>query len=326
MADKLKENEQITINRETLRQMLMKNGLWQKRRKRSKHLKWRTPKEHLGQLVQLDGFSHKWVEGGNEYWTLIKFIDDATKRTFARFYPSESYEHVVDLTIRYINKFGKPVAVYSDRGGVYKVNNGNENDDRITQYERALNEIGIELKHAYSPQAKGRIERSFLTDQDRLVKELQLRNITGMEQANEFLETVYLPKHNEKYERLPKNPIDLHTPHDGTALDDVFAIIEQRTVANDWTIRYKNKILQIQSDKPAIVKPRDIVTVHERLNGTIYLTIRLSRLNFKQIQYKPILKQKGQNLQQPKPFQPSMNHPWGQVWSSRKSDISTLLK
>ena len=140
------------------------------------------------------------------------------------------------------------------------------------------------------------------------------------------METVYLSKHNEKYERLPKNPIDLHTPHDGTALDDVFAIIEQRTVANDWTIRYKNKILQIQSDKPAIVKPRDIVTVHERLNGTIYLTIRLSRLNFKQIQYKPILKQKGQNLQQPKPFKPSMNHPWRQAWSSRKQDISTLLK
>lgn len=326
MAEKLQENEHITLNRETVRLMLIKNGQWQKKRKRSKHRKWREPKEHLGQLVQLDGSPHKWIQGSDTYWTLIKFIDDATKRTYARFYPSEAHAHVVDLTIRYIKKYGKPAAVYTDRGGVYKVNNGNENDDLITQYERALSEIGIELKHAYSPQAKGRIERSFATDQDRLVKELRLRNITTMEQANEFLETAYLPKHNEKYERLPKNAFDLHTPHKGAGLEDIFAVIEQRKVANDWTIRYRNKILQIESNRPAIVKPKDIVTVHERRDGTIYLSIRSSHINFKQIQYKPILKQEGQNLQQHKPFKPGSDHPWRRAWAERKVDISTLQK
>jgi hypothetical protein len=326
LAEKLQENEHITLNRETVRLMLIKNGQWQKKRKRCKHRKWREPKEHLGQLVQLDGSPHKWIQGSDTYWTLIKFIDDATKRTYARFYPSEAHEHVVDLTIRYIKKYGKPAAVYTDRGGVYKVNKGNENNDLITQYERALSEIDIELKHAYSPQAKGRIERSFSTDQDRLVKELKLHNITTMEQANEFLETVYLPKHNERFERLPKNEIDLHISHNGCELADVFAVIEQRTVANDWTIKYRNKILQIESTRPAIVRPKDIVTVHERLDGTIYLTIRSSCVDFKQIQYKPILKREGKNTQSYKPFKPSMNHPWRRACSQRKADISTLRK
>ena len=326
MAEKLEENEHITLNRETVRLMLIKNGQWQKKRKRNKHRKWREPKEHSGQLVQLDGSPHKWIESSDTYWTLIKFIDDTTKRTYARFYPSEAHEHVVDRTIRYIKKYGKPVAIYTDRAGVYKVNNGNENGDLTTQYERALSEIDIELKHAYSPQAKGRIERSFSTDQDRLVKELKLHNITTMEQANEFLETVYLSKHNEKFERLPKNRIDLHTHHVGPKLENVFAVVEQRTVANDWTIRYKNKILQIESNRPAIVRPKNVVTVHERLDGTIFLTIRSTRINFKQIKYKPILKREGENLQHYKSFKPSIDHPWRQAWPQRKADISILEK
>ena len=326
MAEKLEENEHIKLNRETVRLMLIKNGLWQKKRKRNKHRKWREPKEHLGQLVQLDGSPHKWIQGSDTYWTLIKFIDDATKRTYARFYPSEAHKYVVDLTIRYIKKYGKPAVVYTDRGGVYKVNSGNENDELITQYERALSEINIELKHAHSPQAKGRVERSFSTDQDRLVKELKLHNITTMEQANEFLETVYLPRHNEKFERLPKNEADLHVHHIGPKLEDVFATIEQRTVTNDWTVRYKNKILQIESSRPAIVRPKDIIAVHERLDGTIYLTIRSSCINFRQIQYKPILKHKREILHQPKPVKPGINHPWRQAWSKRKADISTLRK
>ena len=326
MAEKLEENEHIQIHHETLRLMLIANGLHAVRRKSRKHRKWREPKEHLGQMVQLDGSPHLWIEGCPVYWTLIKFIDDATKRTYARFYLSESHANVVDLTIRYINKYGKPRSIYTDRGGVYKVNTHNENDDYITQYERSLNEIDIELKHANSPEAKGRIERSFKTDQDRLVKEMHLRGITTIEQANVFLENEYLPRNNARFERLPKNPVNLHVPHQGKSLEDVFTIVAQRTVTNDWTIRYKNKFLQIDSSRPAIVKPKDIITVHERLDGTLYLTIRSSSINFKEINYKPILKREGEKIVQDRIFKPGINHPWRRYSNNPKPDISTLLK
>lgn len=326
MAEKLEENEHIQIHHETLRLMLIANGLHAIRRKRRKHRKWREPKEHLGQMLQLDGSPHLWIEGGSVYWTLIKFIDDATKRTYARFYLSESHANVVDLSIRYINKYGKPRSIYTDRGGVYKVNTHNENDDYITQYERSLNEIDIQLKHANSPEAKGRIERSFKTDQDRLVKEMHLRGITTIEQANTFLENEYLPRHNARFECLPKNPVDLHVPHHGKPLEDVFTIVAQRTVANDWTVRYRNKLLQIDSSRPAIVKPKDIITVHERLDGTLYLTIRSSIINFKEINYKPILKREGEKVVQDRVFKPGINHPWRHSSNNQKQDISTLLK
>lgn len=326
MAEKLEENEHISVNHETLRLMLIANGLHATRRKSRKHRKWREPKEHLGQMLQLDGSPHLWIAGGSVYWTLIKFIDDATKRTYARFYLSESHANVVDLTIRYINKYGKPRSIYTDRGGVYKVNTHNENDDYITQYEHSLNEIDIELKHANSPEAKGRIERSFKTDQDRLVKEMYLRGITTIEQANAFLENEYLPCHNARFERLPKNPVDLHVPHHGKPLEDVFAIVAQRTVTNDWTVRYRNKLLQIDSSRPAIVKSKDVITVHERLDGTLYLTIRSSLINFKEINYKPILKREGAKIVQDRVFKPGINHPWRRYSNNQKPDISTLLK
>lgn len=310
MSEKLAENDDIFVNRETLRLLLIDNGLWEKQRKRTRRRRWREPKAHYGQMIQLDGSPHIWVAGSKEYWTLIKMIDDATGKVFARFYPSESYKHVSDLTIRYIKTHGKPASIYTDRGGVFKVNVANENDDLITQYERALSDLDIVLIHAYSPQAKGRVERSFKTDQDRLVKELALRGITSMDKANEFLESYYLAKHNTKYARQPKNTADLHVPYNGKNLTDIFTIIGTRKVANDWTIRYKNKLLQLETTRPAIVKPKDIVTVHERLDGSIFLTIRSMLITHKEILFKPILKQDGQKPILQAPYKPNIDHPW----------------
>jgi len=310
MAEKLAENEHIKINRETLRLLLIDKELWKKQRKRVKHRQWREPKEHCGQMVQLDGSRHIWVSGSGTYWTLIKIIDDATGKVFARFYPSESYEHVADLTIRYIKTYGKPASIYTDCGGVFKVNKSNENNDYITQYERALGAIGIVLIHAYSPQAKGRVERSFQTDQDRLVKELSLRSVTSMEKANEYLESEYLKNHNAKYARQAKNPIDIHSPYQGKDLVDIFAIISTRRVANDWTIRYNNKILQIDSTRPVIVKPKDTITVHERLDGIIYLTIRSIPVTYKEIASKLIQKKDVDKPLLQIPYKPKIDHPW----------------
>lgn len=312
-SEKLAEHDNIIINRETLRRFMIKNGLWQKKRKRTKHRKWRERKEHFGQMLQLDGSPHRWVAGSSVYWTLMMFIDDATGKIFARFYKNESYESVADCTKQYIQKYGKPISIYADRGSVFKVNAKNENNDAITQYERALSELAIQLIPAYSPQAKGRVERGFQTHQDRLVKEMQLRGIRSMDEANAFLEQEYILKHNEKYSCQPKERADLHRKHNIPNLDDIFAVITERKVTNDWTIRYKNQILQLDTNRPAIVKPKDTVIVRERLNGTFFITIRSERINHYEIQKQT--KQKNAETYNNQAFyRPPINHPWRQSY------------
>lgn len=309
-SEKLEENMGIIINRETLRRFMIKDGVWQRKRNSKKHRKWRERKENYGQMEQLDGSWHKWIADCDEYWTLIKFIDDATGRVYARFYESESYASVADCTKRYIQKYGVPISIYADRGSVFKVNNRDDNDF-ITQYQRALSELDVRLIPAYSPQAKGRVERSFQTDQDRLVKEMKLRGIRSMDEANRFLEQEYFEKHNAKYSRIPKEKADLHRKCN-LDLDDIFTVITERKVANDWTIRYKNKILQLDNKRPAIVKPKDSVTVHERLDKTIFITIRNERINHHEIQ--PNAKPDKPKVYSQILHRPSFNHPWKRTY------------
>lgn len=175
-AEKMVELDGILIHPETLRLLLIREKLWHKQRKRKKHRRWRKPKDFFGEMVQVDGSIHVWVEG--QTWTLLRFIDDATKTIlWMEFAKSESWEGLARATINYFSKHGMPISLYADRGSVFKVNVNNEENEFITQYQRALNRLDIELIHAYSPQAKGRVERSFRTDQDRLVKELKLAGI-----------------------------------------------------------------------------------------------------------------------------------------------------
>ncbi len=285
IAQMLAEQEQITILPKTLRLWMLSDGLWEKERKRKPGRRWRQRKEHFGQMVQMDGSKHLWI--GNEYWALMKLVDDATGRVFMRFYASESYASVVDLNIRYFKKFGIPASIYTDRGSVYKVNTNNPDDILITHYERGLGNLGVELIHARSPQAKGRVERSFNTDQKRLVRELKLIGITTIEAANDYLEQVYIPKHNERYAIPPVSNIDLHKPINGICLERIFVQTSQRHVLNDWTISYQKRLLQLDNTRPAIVKPRDVVTVNEMLNGTIFITIRKEQIGFKEIAVAP---------------------------------------
>jgi transposase len=277
----LDEYDNINVNPETLRLWMITEGLWVQQRKRKRRRRWRARKECFGQMLQLDGSEHQWVTG--IYWTLLKFIDDATGRIFMRFYPSESYESVSDLTIRYIKTFGKPCTIYTDRGGVYKVNINNDDGELMTNYERNLATINIELIHAYSPQAKGRVERSFSTDQQRLVRELDFHNIKSIEEANTYLETTYIPKHNAHYSIPPQNKVNLHQSTENIDLNNVFVKISTRKVKNDWTIFYKNKRLQIDNSRPAIVGPKNIVVVHEKLDGSMFIKIRQEFIQFKEI-------------------------------------------
>ncbi len=288
IAEMLQDRHNIGVHKETLRRLMINAGIWKKKKKRAKHRSWRAPKDRRGELVQLDVSYHNWFEDRAGWGYLVKFIDDATKEVlYAKFITGESYKEVTQATIEYFQLHGLPQELYTDKGKVFKVNIGNENNDRLTQYEYALHLLGVELSHANSPQAKGRVERSFQTDQDRLVKMLRIERISTIAIANEYLHTKYIPKINQKFTRPAALKGDLHLPLNGVNLYDIFCIREKRSVQHDWTIRYKNRILQITGNQKIIVRPKDVVMVLERLDGSIYLQLRSVSLNFIEIAVLP---------------------------------------
>lgn len=329
-AEKLKEEFGIIINHGTLRRWMIEIGLWKNgHRKLGKHKKWRMPKEYFGQMIQLDGSKHKWIDVSDEYWTLIKFMDDATNTIlWMSFHKNESTESIMDATRNYFQEYGLPFSIYTDKGSVFKVNIYNKENDHITQYARVLKELGVELIHANSPQAKGRIERSFGTDQDRLVKELKLKNIKTMKEANIFIQKYYIPKMNSKFSRPATQEGNLHRMISKNELRNSFCLKSIRIVQNDWTILYKNRFFQIDSSRPAIVRPKDSVSIYEYFNGTIKIKIRTSKIDFKELTERRKM-EKIKKLKTPwKKYKPDANHPWRlhSQFNKGKGDISTVIK
>ena len=177
-AEKLKEIHGITVSKEWLRQAMIKTCVWEGRRQRTKYRKRRERRQTVGAMIQLDGSPHDWFEGRAPWCTLLAFIDDATSKIlWMEFVPSESVQSVMMATRRYMQKYGRPISLYVDFGSVFKVNVNNRENYKITQFQRAMKELNVDIIHAHSPQAKGRVERSYRTQQDRLVKELRLAGI-----------------------------------------------------------------------------------------------------------------------------------------------------
>jgi len=216
-TEKLLERNGIGISDETLRKWLMEAGDWKKIRKPRRHRQWRERKPHCGEMVQMDGSHHDWFEGRGPWCVLMGYIDDATGRVFGRFYDYEGTIPAMDSFKGYIQTYGLPMSVYLDKHTTYKstgkptIQDELNNTRPLSEFERALKELGVEVIHANSPQAKGRIERLFGTLQDRLVKEMRLRGIRTIEEANGFLED-YLPWYNQRYGVCPKEKGDLHRP------------------------------------------------------------------------------------------------------------------
>jgi len=203
-SEKLLERNGIQISDETLRMWLLETGDWRKTRRHRRHRQWRERKHHCGEMVQMDGSHHDWFEGRGAWCVLMGYIDDATGRVFGRFYDYEGTIPAMDSFKRYIKKYGLPLSVYLDKYKTYKstakpsIQDELNDVEPLSDFERALRELGVEVKHANSPQAKGRIERLFGTLQDRLVKEMRLRGIRTLEEANAFLEE-YLPIYNRRF-------------------------------------------------------------------------------------------------------------------------------
>lgn len=316
--EKLFEIDKIKISTNTLRTWLIKEDLWKKERKGRKHRRWRERKAYLGEMVQMDGSHHDWLEGRGPKMVIMAYIDDATSTVFARFYDYEGTIPAMDSFKGYIEQYGIPLKLYLDKHTTYKSNAKLTIEEELegqkepkSQFERALEELEVEVIHANSPQAKGRIERLFGTFQDRLVKEMRLKNISTKEEANKFLEG-YLPKHNEKFSNLPLNMTNLHREiPKGINLESIFSIKTKRVLKNDWTISYDNQLYQIE-ETPFNTRIKSVM-IEERIDNTIHLTYNDIELKHKKIEKRPLtlkLKEEKEQLKIRKIHILPLDHPW----------------
>jgi hypothetical protein len=286
-AEKLAERGMV-VSPDTLRRWLLAEGLWQPKRRREQHRSRRPRRSCFGELVQMDTSIHEWTEGRGEEMVLIHMIDDATSRLLARFYDADTVVNHMDLLLRWLQAYGRPLALYTDRHSIFEPQDkGLALPEAETQFGRALRELDIGLIRARSPQAKGRVERSFGTAQDRVVKEMRLAKVKTIVAANTLLDGGLLAKHNRMFSVPPCDAGDAHRAV-GTAFNvaAILSLQQQRTVANDYTIRFENRHYQL--DKPIYPGERKgKVVIELRLNGSMAIRFGEHYLKYHEIVAKP---------------------------------------
>ena len=285
-AEHLESEDRVRVPAETLRRWMLAEELWSRERKRRKHRRRRERKGHFGELVQLDGSFHPWLEERGPQGCLIDLADDATNTTLAQLGEEETIWAVADALRAWIERYGVPLALYVDWKNLYKrsANAGERlrGEEPITQFGRMCAKLGIELIAASSPQAKGRIERMHGTHQDRLVKKLRRRGIVSHEAANVYLQEEYLPEHNERFARRPARPEDYHrrAPR-GAELDRIFRLESERVLSEDGVVRYANRYFQL--DRRSGVPAQSKVLVCEGRHGNLSMEYRGQALRWKEI-------------------------------------------
>ena len=321
--EKLKKIHGIVLSDSRLRCGMIQAHLWTPHKHKVKHRAWRERRACVGELEQLDGSDHPWFEDRGPRCVLLIFIDDATSRIlYGQFIPVEDTLNLLAAAKAYLLLHGRPLAFYVDKDSIYKINRQATIEEQLrdeqplTQFTRAMKELGIEVLAAHSPQAKGRVERGFDTHQDRLVKELRLAGISTMEAANPFLKDVYIPDHNARCAVEPANHTDAHRPLlPAHRLDEILSIRTERVVGNDFTLRYHNQFFQISPAQTVRVRPKDTVLVEIRLDGSTHLRFKDHYLRFKPIakrSYKPFYTYKKAPVaaSKIKPYRPPMSHPF----------------
>jgi len=278
----LAEKHQVKMSRETLRKLLMEAGVWRRKRRRVEEVHvWRARRTCWGELVQWDSSDHDWLEGRGPRLSLLAMIDDATSRALGRFAERDTTEENFGLLWKWLEGWGRPVEFYTDKDSMFTVNRPlREAEDEawpeaLTQIGRALRELGIGWVPAHSPQAKGRVERFFGTAQDRLVKGLRKAGVQTLEEANRYLELEYLPQWSSRFTLEPANPTDAHRPLGAEHhLAAILSHVEDRVVANDYTIRYSNKQYQITRTDIRPGLRGATVRVEERLDQSVWVRFR----------------------------------------------------
>src|ERR1700681_1045592 len=325
-AEHFAAEDGVQVHAETLRRWMLTEGLWSRERKRRRHLLRRERKEHLGEMVQMDGSFHAWLEEGGPQGCLIDLVDDATSRTWARLGEQERIWAVGEALRAWCAGYGVPPSVYvgwwnlSKRGATVKEQLRGE--EPVTQFGRMCAKLGIEVIAASSPQAKGRVERQHGTHQDRLVKKLRRKEIASHEAANVYLETEYLVEHNRRFARAAAKAEDYHQGAPRAAeLDRIFCLEKERTISNDGVVRYQNRWFQLAPQSRHSSSAQDRVLVCEGRHGNIAIEYRGRALRWQEIPAprQPIKRESKPAVNpatEPKPprgqrkWVPPSNHPW----------------
>ena len=284
-AQKLSEQHAIRLSVETVRQQMIAAGYWQPKRgsKISIH-PMRCRRARFGELIQIDGSPHDWFEGRGAPCTLLVFIDDATgKLTQLRFVPTETTLGYMRVLHDHIVAHGVPVALYSDKHSIFRINARDADPDAETQFSRAAREVGIESIHAHSPQAKGRVERANQTLQDRLVKEMRLAGVNDMGSANDWLaQGHYISDHNRRFAVVPKDAVDAHQCYAGTSetLARTLSVQVTKTLSKNLSCQHENQLLQVATTGTGLGLRGAKVTLHEHFNGRKELLWKQRKLDY----------------------------------------------
>jgi transposase len=287
-AEHLSSEDGLKLDAETLRRWMLADGLWSRERKGWRHRQRRERKEHFGELVQMDGSFHRWLEERGPEGCLIDLADEATNTTLAQLGEQETIWAVADALRAWIERHGVPLALYVDWKNLYKRRATRREqlrgEEPITQFGGMCAKLGIELIAASSPQAKGRIERIHATHQDRLVKKLRRKQITSHEAANVYLERDYLVEHNRRFARAAARPEDYHRRAPRAAeLDRIFRLEKERVVSEDGVVRYANRYFQLESERRHSASAQSQVLVCEGRHGSIGIEYRGRALGWEEI-------------------------------------------
>jgi hypothetical protein len=324
-AEHLAEEDGIAMDHETLRCWMLAEGLWSRQRKRKKHCQRRERKAHFGELVQLDGSFHDWLEERGPRGCLMDMVDDATSRTQAGLGKEETIWAAAGVLRAWIEKYGVPRSLYTDWKNVYKRKATPAEQLRgevpVTQFGRMCQKLSIRIIAASSPQAKGRVERIHGVHQDRLIKKLRRKGIDSYEAANQYLEKEYLPEHNRRFARWAAKPEDYHGRKlTARELRQIFRLETERTISNDWVVRHNGRYLQLQPGQRRYGPTQNKALVCEWEDGAMEVYYRGERMAFTELQ-EPMPKAS-------RPLPPATrvivvrkakkNHPWRQGYQNMK--------
>jgi hypothetical protein len=298
-AEKLEFYHDLKISRQTATRWLIQESLWSGSRKKRPHRKKRQRRDCIGSLIQFDGSPHDWFEGRAPACCLLVAIDDASGRVMLRFAPSEDTYSVLSFWRDYVKRFGIPAEVYTDHGSVYYDPN---NPKHLTPFGQAMMRLGIHCIYAHSPQAKGRVERSNRTHQDRLIKYLREQTVSSIDEANRLLDSFFTDDHNRRFAHTD-GLTDIHRSAVGIDLNNVFCLQDTRQVHNDWTITLNTQFIQLLRSEAPLPPPRSNVIVRLWLDGSLHIFWNEHELNFSKISAKP---------RPPSPAlrRPAAIHPW----------------
>jgi len=319
MAEELLK-ERLVVDHETLRRWRMAEGKHTVRRRKQKHRQWRERKPSFGAMVQLDGSHHDWFEGRGPKCVLMVMVDDATNRMRARFFAEETTRASYDVLEGWVRKHGLPSSLYVDRDSIYRCEGVASIAEQLagkgpqTQFGRAMEELGVDLILANSPQAKGRVERMNGTLQDRLVKALRLAGINDIESANTFLDGKYLKGFNRQFARTAASPVDVHRTAPRN-LNEVLSWEEERVVQGDWTVACAGKRYQLDRQHEALSLVRRKVIVRTLRNGRVRLVYRGKSLKWRLLpagaeRKSPAKVKPVQPVKTERAKGPSLSHPW----------------